>query len=133
MESPMAEQELQYWRQLDESTIAFYFNVERAATDGKGVTHDAGAEVKLSEWVKGVPKEKEIRKLQKEYIDMSDARTLMIGNCNAKIMLPEIYEIQYGFLDSGEAREITTEEYHDGVIKEPGPATTMKRDTNLDG
>ena len=46
-------------------------------------------------------------------------------------MLPEIYEIQYGFLDSGEARELTREEYHDGVVGVPGPMTTMKRDKNL--
>jgi hypothetical protein len=120
----MAEQELQYWRQLDENTIAFYFNVERAATDGKGVTHDAGAEVKLSEWVKGLPTEKEIRKLQEEYIRMSDGRTLMIGNCKAKILLPDIYEIQYGFLDTGEAKEITVEEWNESQSKETGPIST---------
>ena len=125
----MAVQELQYWRQIDEATIVFYFNVEGAATDGKGVMHDAGAEVKLSEWAKGVPDEKEIRELQKEYIRMSDVRTLMIGNCKAKILLPEIYEIQYGFLDTGEAQELTPEEFPAGEVKSPLPPTVTKRNT----
>ena len=120
----MAEQELQYWRQLDETTIAFYFNVEGAATDGKGVMHDAGAEIKLSEWVKGLPAEEEIRALQEEYIKMSDDRTMMVGNCRAKIMLPGVYEINYGFLDTGEANEIASEEWSEGEIREAGPIST---------
>jgi hypothetical protein len=124
MESPMAEQELQYWRQLDENTIAFYFNVEQAASDGQGVMHDAGAEIKLSDWVKGLPNETEILALQEEYIKMSDNRTLMIGNCRAKIMIPEIYELEYGFLDTGEANEITSDEWHEGEIREAGPIST---------
>ena len=123
MESPMAEQKLQYWRQLDKTTIVFYFNVENAATGSDGITHDAGAEVKLSQWVKS-PQKKEIQKLQENYIRMSEGRTLMIGNCNAKIMLPEIYETQYGFLDTGEAQEISVEEYNEKYADSPGPIST---------
>ena len=102
----------QYWRQIDKTTVAFYFNVERAVTDGKGVTHDAGAEVKLSDWVKGEPTEKELNKLQKNYLRMGKEGSLKIGNCKAKIMLPELYGIQYGFLEEEGAFELVSTEYN---------------------
>jgi len=102
----------QYWRELDETTVAFYFNVEKAVTDGKGVTHDAGAEVKLSEWAKGKPTKKELYNLQKNYTRMSKGGTLQIGNCKAKIMLPELYGIRYGFLEEEGAFELVSTTYN---------------------
>lgn len=121
----------QYWRQLDKTTVAFYFNVERAVTDGKGVTHDAGAEVKLSDWVKGEPTEKELYNLQKNYLRMSKDGTLQIGNCKAKAMLPEIYSIQYGFLDEEGAFELISESYH-ADDKKPGPIDTTYKPLDKD-
>jgi len=121
----------QYWRQLDETTVAFYFNVERAVTDGKGVTHDAGAEVKLSDWIKGKPTEKELYDLQSNYVRMSKGKTLRIGNCDAKIMLPEIYAVQYGFLDEEGAFELASESYN-ADNKEPGPINTTYKPLNGD-
>ena len=121
----------QYWRQLDKTTIAFYFNVEKAVTDGRGVTHDAGAEVKLSDWIKGQPTEKELYKLQEKYLQMSADETLKIGNCNAKAMIPELYGIQYGFLDEGGAFELVSESYHEDD-KKPGPINTTYSTLNKD-
>jgi len=119
----------EYYRILEDGqTVCFYFNVKAAASDGMGVKHDAGAEIKLSEWEAGIPTEEALEELQNTYLKMSKAGTLEIGNCKAEIMTTAMYEAMYGFLDDG-SFELASERFN-GFDPEPGPISTTKRDTN---